>query len=79
MSAPRLTLKPGRERSLLRRHPWVFSGAIGKVQGSPQSGANVEVRAADGVRMAEVRPGNRALVHHVIAFVLRTVEADRVW
>ena len=52
MSAPRLTLKPGRERSLLRRHPWVFSGAIGKVQGSPQSGANVEVRAADGAFLA---------------------------
>ena len=52
MSAPRLTLKPGRERSLLRRHPWVFSGAIGKVQGSPQSGANVEIRAADGAFLA---------------------------
>ncbi len=52
MSAPRLTLKPGRERSLLRRHPWVFSGAIGKLQGSPQSGANVEVRAADGAFLA---------------------------
>jgi 23S rRNA (cytosine1962-C5)-methyltransferase len=49
---PRLTLKPGRERSLLRRHPWVFSGAIGKVQGSPPSGATVEVRAADGAFLA---------------------------
>ncbi len=52
MNAPRLTLKPGRERSLLRRHPWVFSGAIGKVQGSPSSGATVEVRAADGAFLA---------------------------
>src|SRR5712691_642366 len=52
MSAPILTLKPGRERSLLRRHPWVFSGAIGEVQGSPQSGANVEIRAADGAFLA---------------------------
>ena len=52
MSAPRLTLKPGRERSLLRRHPWIFSGAVGEVQGSPQSGANVEVRAADGAFLA---------------------------
>ena len=50
--APKLTLKPGRERSLLRRHPWVFSGAIGKVQGSPSSGATVEVRAADGAFLA---------------------------
>jgi len=50
--APKLTLKPGRERSLLRRHPWIFSGAVGEVQGSPQSGANVEVRAADGAFLA---------------------------
>ena len=45
---PRLALKPGRERSLLRRHPWVFSGAVAKVHGSPQSGDSVEVRSADG-------------------------------
>lgn len=48
MSLPALTLKPSREKSLLRRHPWVFSGAVEKVSGEPQSGATVEVRAADG-------------------------------
>src|SRR5256884_7299167 len=48
MSAPRLTLKPGRERSLLRRHPWIFSGAIAEVRGAPQSGDTVEIRGADG-------------------------------
>jgi 23S rRNA (cytosine1962-C5)-methyltransferase len=48
MSVPRLTLKPGRERSLLRHHPWIFSGAIGAVQGSPKSGDTVELRAAGG-------------------------------
>jgi 23S rRNA (cytosine1962-C5)-methyltransferase len=47
-AAPKLALKPGRERSLLRRHPWVFSGAVGKVHGSPQSGDTVELRSADG-------------------------------
>lgn len=47
-AAPKLVLKPGRERSLLRRHPWVFSGAVGKVHGSPQSGDTVELRSADG-------------------------------
>ena len=46
-AAPQLRLKPGRERSLLRRHPWVFSGAVDEVSG-PQSGGTVEVRAADG-------------------------------
>lgn len=44
----KITLKPGRERSLLRRHPWIFSGAVDKVHGSPQSGDTVEVRSADG-------------------------------
>jgi 23S rRNA (cytosine1962-C5)-methyltransferase len=48
MSAAILVLKPGRERSLLRRHPWIFSGAVGAVRGSPASGETVEVRGADG-------------------------------
>jgi 23S rRNA (cytosine1962-C5)-methyltransferase len=48
MSAGILVLKPGRERSLLRRHPWIFSGAIETVRGSSESGGTVEVRAADG-------------------------------
>ncbi len=44
----RVRLKPGRERSLLRRHPWVFSGAVGRVEGKPAAGETVEVEAADG-------------------------------
>lgn len=48
MLLPQLTLKPSREKSLLRHHPWVFSGAVEKVSGEPQLGATVDVRAADG-------------------------------
>lgn len=44
----RLILKPGRERSLLRRHPWVFSGAVARVEGDVQSGDTVLVVKADG-------------------------------
>ncbi len=44
----RIHLKPGKEKSLLRRHPWVYAGAIGRVEGNPGSGATIEVRAADG-------------------------------
>ena len=47
-SRPQLRLKPGRERSLLRRHPWVFSGAVETVVGSPDTGATVQLRADDG-------------------------------
>jgi 23S rRNA (cytosine1962-C5)-methyltransferase len=38
-----LILKPGREKSLLRRHPWIFSGALDQVIGDPQPGETVEV------------------------------------
>jgi 23S rRNA (cytosine1962-C5)-methyltransferase len=44
----RIHLKPGKEKSLLRRHPWVYAGAIARVEGDPGSGETVEVRAADG-------------------------------
>lgn len=45
----RVVLERGRERSLLRRHPWVFSGAISDVQGGPAAGDTVEVVAASGL------------------------------
>ncbi|GAK58638.1 PUA domain containing protein [Candidatus Vecturithrix granuli] len=38
-----IILKPQREKSLLRRHPWVFTGAVAQVEGSPQIGETVEV------------------------------------
>jgi len=49
---PIVRLKPGRDRSLRQRHPWLFSGAIAAVEGSPASGATVEIRAADGGLLA---------------------------
>jgi 23S rRNA (cytosine1962-C5)-methyltransferase len=44
----RLILKPGREKSVKRGHPWLFSGAIAKVEGAPQLGDTVEIRSASG-------------------------------
>ena len=49
---PTLTLKPGREKSLLRRHPWIFSGAIARLDGNPASGETVDLLAADGQFLA---------------------------
>ena len=39
----KLYLKPGKEESLKRFHPWVFSGAIAKVEGNPEEGEIVDV------------------------------------
>ena len=43
-----LILKPGKEKSVLRRHPWLFSGAVDRLEGRARPGDTVEVHAADG-------------------------------
>ncbi|MGB7877032.1 MAG: class I SAM-dependent methyltransferase [Anaerolineales bacterium] len=43
-----LVLKPGREKSLLRRHPWIFSGAIHHVDGDLASGETVNLLSFKG-------------------------------
>ncbi len=43
MSNAILTLKPGKEQSLQRYHPWIFSGAIKRINGEPAEGDLVEV------------------------------------
>jgi 23S rRNA (cytosine1962-C5)-methyltransferase len=47
-----LVLNKGRERSLKRRHPWVFSGAVQRASGEPKSGDAVELRDAAGNPLA---------------------------
>ena len=39
----KIILKAGKEKSLLRRHPWVFSGAIAQIEGQPAEGDIVKV------------------------------------
>lgn len=51
-SRPKVWLKVGREKSLRRRHPWVFSGAIERVDGAVEAGGTVDVVAASGEPIA---------------------------
>jgi len=48
----KLILKPGREKSLKRRHPWIFSGAVARVTGTPSAGDTVELHSAGGEFLA---------------------------
>ncbi|WP_219210615.1 class I SAM-dependent rRNA methyltransferase [Variovorax boronicumulans] len=45
-----LRLRPGKERSLLRRHPWVFDSAIAK--GSGDAGETVRIESSEGQFLA---------------------------
>lgn len=44
----KLVLNPGKERSLLRRHPWVFAGSVARLEGRARPGDTVDVVADDG-------------------------------
>lgn len=46
-------LKPGREKSVLKRHPWVFSGAIERVLGEPDMGDTVLICDSHGHPLAQ--------------------------
>jgi 23S rRNA (cytosine1962-C5)-methyltransferase len=52
MALARVTLQPGREKSLGQRHPWVFSGSIATVEGTPALGDTVLLDASDGAPLA---------------------------
>ena len=43
-----ITLNPNREKSLLRRHPWIFASAIHHVDIEPASGATVDLLSSEG-------------------------------
>jgi 23S rRNA (cytosine1962-C5)-methyltransferase len=51
-SPSRVTLKPGRDKSLRQRHPWVYSGAVLRVEGAPGPGDTVALHAADETFLA---------------------------
>src|SRR5690606_35724627 len=48
----RIVIKAGREKSLRRRHPWIFSGAVDTVDGTPGPGETVDVVDASGKFLA---------------------------
>lgn len=48
----KLILKKGREKAILRRHPWIFSGAIQSIEGQPGSGDTVVVHDSHGQFLA---------------------------
>lgn len=72
----KLTLKPGREKSLRRRHPWIFSGALGKLAGNPAPGDTVEVVASSGEFLAVAAcNANAQIVARVWDWQKRAIDA----
>lgn len=73
-----IKLKRGKEESLLRRHPWVFSGAIHSAQGGePQEGDLVEVVSSEGQFLGIGHCGIGSIAVRILTFDQQ--EVDQLW
>ncbi len=74
MSRPQLIIAPGKEKALLRRHPWIFSGAVKRIIGQPQEGDMVDVVDARGQWMATGYYQSETIICKVLSFDTPTVD-----
>jgi len=68
MERPRLVIAPGKEKALLRRHPWIFSGAVKRIDGQPQEGDLVDVVDPHGQWMATGYYQQETIICKVLSF-----------
>ena len=67
-------LRKGKEASLERFHPWVFSGAVAKMTGEPEEGEVVEVYTASGDFIAVGHYQIGSIAVRVLSFEKRAID-----
>jgi 23S rRNA (cytosine1962-C5)-methyltransferase len=78
MNYPRIYLRKGKEESLQRRHPWIFSGAIGRVECSGSTireGEVVDVYTAAGDFIARGHYQIGSIAVRVLTFTQEPLDA----
>ena len=75
----KIILKKGREDSLLRFHPWVFSGAIAQIAGEPAEGDIVGVFSQDGDFLAYGHYQIGSIAVRVLSFAGEDVLSPDFW
>ena len=76
MTRPQLIIAVGKEKALMRRHPWIFSGAVKRMMGSPQEGDLVDVCTANGQWVATGHYQNDSIVCKVLSFDTPDIDRD---
>ncbi len=74
VSYKRVYLKSGKEESLKRFHPWIFSGAIARVEGEPEEGEVVDVFTSKNEFIACGHYQIGSIVVRVLSFVQETID-----
>ena len=72
----KVILKKGREESLLRFHPWVFSGAIAQIVGHPSEGDVVGVYGSDGSFLAAGHYQVGSIAVRILSFDAEVLSPD---
>ena len=70
----KLHLAPGKDKAVMRRHPWLFSGAVRRLEGNPQEGDLVDVVAADGRWLAVGQYQSDSIICKVLSFDTQQVD-----
>ena len=65
---PLVVVRQGRDASIRRRHPWVFSGAIAERKGTLKAGCLVDVRSQDGRLLGVGHWGTKGIAVRMLAF-----------
>lgn len=74
MNCCKIYLKPKKEESLLRFHPWVFSGAIQSMERKPEEGDLVEVYSSDNRFLAIGHYQIGSIAVRVLSFEKRSID-----
>ncbi|KAA6323642.1 Ribosomal RNA large subunit methyltransferase I [termite gut metagenome] len=76
MNYPRISLKPGKEESLKRFHPWVFSGAIVRTGEEPEEGEVVEIYTSQKEFIAEGHYQIGSIAVRILSFKQEIIDAE---
>jgi 23S rRNA (cytosine1962-C5)-methyltransferase len=76
VNRPSLILAPGKDKAVLRRHPWIFSCAVRKRVGSPKEGEIVDVYGSDGKWLAAGHFQDESIICKVLSFDTPDVDPE---
>ena len=76
MSTTSLYLKRGKEESLKRFHPWIFSGAVQRIDGNPNEGEIVDVYTSEGYFIAKGHWQIGSIAVRVLTFENEDIDID---
>lgn len=82
MTNKSITIKPAKDKSIVRKHPWVFSGAIKSTSGNPEEGDLVDVIANKGRFLGRGHFANGSIAVRILSFIedepIKNIYSNRI-